>query len=126
MRLVHWLVILLASFLSPSQQNIPPVDTYRVVTSIQVSVVRDGKLHTTGITDTEQMETVLTYLRVTDPIPTTQVEPDSFRSECYTFTVFFSDGSSNCYTQIYHDYLKKNDARWQRIDPKAFLLFPAL
>lgn len=126
MRLVYWLVILLASFLSPNHQNVPQVDAYRVVTSIQVSVVRDGKLHTTAITDTEQMEMVLTYLRVTDPIPTAQVEPDSFRSECYTFTVFFSDGSSNCYRQIYHDYLKKNDARWQRIDPKAFLLFPAL
>ena len=126
MRLVHWLVILLVSFLSPNHQNVPQVDTYRVVTSIQVSVVRDGKLHTTAITDTEQMEMVLTYLRVTDPTPTAQVEPDSFRSECYTFTVLFSDGSCNCYQQIYHDYLKKNDARWQRIDPKAFLLFPAL
>ena len=126
MRFVHWVVILLASFLSPGHQEIPPADTYRVVTAIQVSVLRDGKLNAIGITDSEQMKKVLTYLRVTDPIPTTQVEPDSFRSECYTFTVFFSDGSSNCYTQIYHDYLKKNDARWQRIDPKAFLLFPAL
>jgi hypothetical protein len=126
MRLIHWLVILLASFLSPSQQEVPPADTYRVVTAIQVSVLRDGKLNTFGITDSEQMEKVLTYLRLTDPTPTAQVEPESFRSECYTFTVFFSDGSSNRYQQIYHDYLKKNDARWQRIDPKAFLLFPSL
>ena len=51
MRLVHWLVILLASFLSPSHQDIPPADTYRVVTAIQVSVLRDGKLYGPGVLD---------------------------------------------------------------------------
>lgn len=126
MRFVHWLVILLASFLSPGQQNIPHEDTCRVVTSIQVSIVRDGHFHTVSITDSEQMNAVLNYLRLTDPTSAPQYDPDSFRSERYTFTVHFSDGSSNCYQQIYHDYLQKNGSRWQRINPKAFLLFPAL
>ncbi len=126
MRLIHYLLILLATFLSPSHGAAPAPETNRVVTQIEVSIVQNGYTSTTTYTDDRQMEAILTYLRMTQPTGAMQYEPDSFRSDSYTFTVYFSDGSQNVYKQIYHDFLQKNTGRWQRIDPKADLLFPPL
>ena len=123
---IHFLLITLTAFLSPNSTATVTADTNRVVTQIDIPVMQDNPVTTTTYTDDRQMESILTYLRVTDPTAARQFEPDSFRSVSYTFTVHFSDGSQNIYRQIYHDYLQKNDGRWQRIGPKADLLFPPL
>lgn len=126
MRLIHCLLILLTTFLSPNYSAEPVPDSNRVVTRIEVTVIRDRKYFTETYTDSNQLEAILTYLRVTEPTVTTEFEPDSFRADCYTFTLFYSDGNQTVYRQIYHDYLQKNDGHWQRISPKAGLLFPSL
>ena len=126
MRLIHFLLIFLTSFLSPNYIAAPMPVTNRVVTRIDVTVIQDNHTSTTTYSDNQQMESILTYLRMTQPTAAMQFEPDSFRSDSYTFTVYFSDGSQNIYRQIYHDFLQKNAGRWQRIDPKADLLFPPL
>ena len=126
MRWIHFLMILLTSFLSPGHTAQPVPEGNRVVTQIEVIAVHNGQSASAVYTDSAQIESILTYLRVTDPSGTTQFEPDSFRADCYTFVIYFSDGSQNIYRQIYHDYLQKNDGRWQRIGPKADLLFPPL
>ena len=126
MRLIQYLLILLTAFLGPSHNAAPVPETNRVVTQIEVTVIRNGKTTNTVYSDDSQMEAILTYLRMTQPTAAIQMDPDSFRSDSYTFTVQFSDGSQNIYRQIYHDLLQKNTGRWQRIDPKADLLFPPL
>ena len=126
MRLIHYLLILLATFLSPSHGAAPTPETNRVVTQITVTAIRSDQTFSTAYTDDRQMEAILTYLRMTQPKGVMQFEPDSFRSDSYIFTVDFSDGSQNIYHQIYHDFLQKNAGRWQRIDPNADLLFPPL
>jgi len=126
MRLIHFLLVLLTSFLSPNHITAPAADTNRVVTQIEVTVIRNGETSTAAYTDSEQMEAILTYLRMTEPTFTAELAPDSFRADSYTFTLFFSDGSHTVYRQIYHDYLQKNDEHWRRISPKAGLLFPSL
>ena len=126
MRLIQYLLILLASFLSPSNGATPAPEAYRVVTQIEVTAVHNGQSATTVYTENRQMEAILTYLRMTQPTGAMEFEPDSFRSDSYTFTVYFSDGSQTVYQQIYHDFLQKDTGRWQRIDPKAGLLFPPL
>ena len=126
MRIIQYLLILLATFLSPSHGAAPAPETNRVVTQITVTVMRNDQTSTATFTDDRQMEAILTYLRMTLPTGAMEFEPDSFRSDSYVFTVDFSDGSQNVYRQIYHDYLQKNTGHWQRIDPKADLLFPPL
>ncbi len=126
MEWIRFLLILLTAFLSPNSVSTATPAANRVVTQIDVTVMQDNHATTITYTDDRQMESILTYLRVTDPMVTKQFEPDSFRSGSYTFTIYFSDGTQNIYRQIYHDYLQKNDGHWQRIGPKAGLLFPLL
>ena len=126
MRLIQYLLVLLASFLSPSNGAVPAPENYRVITQIEVTVIHNGQSSTTVYTENQQMEAILTYLRMTQPTGTMHYEPDSFRADSYTFTLHFSDGSQGIYRQIYHDFLQQDAGRWQRINPKAGLLFPPL
>ena len=125
MRLIHFLLVLLTSFLSPGYAA-EPTETYtnRVVTQIQITTVHDGQSTVKTYTGDDELESVLTYLRLTEPTVTTEYEPDSFRSDSYTFTLYYSDGNHTTYRQIYHDYLQKDSGPWQRIDAKAGLHFP--
>lgn len=126
MRLIHFFLILVTSFLSPNHIAAPAPDTNRVVTQIEVTAIHNGQISTATYTDSGQLESILTYLRLTEPTFTTEFEPDSFRADSYTFTLRYSDGSHTTYRQIYHDYLQKDSGRWQKISPKAGLLFPSL
>ena len=126
MRLIQYFLVLLASFLSPSNGAAPAPENYRVITQIEVTVVHDGQSDTTVYSESNQMEAILTYLRMTQPTGALQLEPDSFRADSYTFTLHFSDGNQGVYRQIYHDFLQQDAGRWQRIDPKAGLLFPPI
>ena len=125
MRCIQYLLIFLTAFLSPNHTETVVPAAHRVVTRIDVTVIHENQSTTATYTGS-QMESILTYLRLTEPTATTQFEPESFRSDTYTFTIYFSDGSQTVYRQIYHDYLQKNGGRWQRIAPKADLLFPPL
>ncbi len=125
MRLIHFLLVLLTSFLSPGHAAEPTqTDTSRVVTQIQITTVHDGQSTEKVYTGDDELESILTYLRLTAPRVKTEYEPDSFRSDSYTFTLYYSDGEHTTYRQIYHDYLQKDSGPWQRIDPKAGLHFP--
>ncbi len=126
MRLIHYLLILLATFLSPNYNAAPPTEPLRVVTKIDVTVIHDAQVSTASYTDNTQMKSILTYLRMTEPKGAMFFDPDSFRSDSFIFTIYFSDGSQTVYRQIYHDFLQKNHGRWQKLSPKADLHFPPL
>ena len=125
MRCIQYLLIFLTAFLSPSHMETAVPAAHRVVTRIDVTVIHESQSTTATYTG-NQMESILTYLRLTEPAATVHFEPDSFRADSYTFTFYFSDGTRSVYRQIYHDYLQKDGGRWQRIAPKADLLFPPL
>ena len=127
MRLIHFLLVLLTSFLGPGSAAEPTqTDTNRVVTQIQVTTVHDGQSIAKTYTGNDELESILTYLRLTAPTAKIEYEPDSFRSDSYTFILFYSDGNHTTYRQIYHDYLQKDSGPWQRIDAKAGLHFPPI
>ena len=126
-RLIHCLLIFLAGFLGANYTATPAVPApNRVVTQIQVTIMHDGVTTEKMYTDNESMESILTYLRLTDATTVTTIAPESFRSDTYRYTLTYSDGGITTYQQIHHEYLQKNNESWRTISPKADLLFPAL
>ena len=125
-RLIHCLLILATGFLGANYTASPaPPPPNRVVTQIQITVMHDGQTSEQIYTDNESMESILTYLRLTDATAVTGIDPESFRSDIYQYTLTYSDGGSTVYKQIHHDYLQRNSEPWRKISPKADLLFPA-
>ena len=95
---IRFLLILLTAFLSPNSAAATTPAANRVVTQIDVTVIADNHAATVTYTDDSQMESILTYLRLTDPLASKQFEPDSFRSDSYTFTVYFNENTVSCYS----------------------------
>jgi len=126
-RLIRYFLIFAASFLGASYTASPaaPVPN-RVVTQIQVTIMHNGETSEQTYTDNESMESILTYLRLTDATVVTTIAPESFRSDTYRYTLTYSDGGITTYQQIHHEYLQRNNESWRKISPKADLLFPAL
>ena len=93
------------------------VQTIRVVTGITVTAIRDRELTRKQIADSEEMETVLNYLRRLDPYFPTEISPDSFRTDAYEISISYSDGENTVYRQIYDQYFQVSDGSWRKIDP---------
>lgn len=89
----------------------------RVVTAIELTATRDGSLHSKTYTDSDTMGSILQYLRKLDPYTPTDIAPDSFRTDAYQITVFYSDGTQTVYRQIYDRYFQIPDGSWRLIDP---------
>ena len=75
-RLIRYLLILAAGFLGASYTVSPaaPVPN-RVVTKIQVTIMHDGETSEQIYTDNDSMESILTYLRLTDATVVTAIAP---------------------------------------------------
>ena len=93
-------------------------DTVRVVTSIEITATRDGRLLRRTFTDSEDLHSILQYLRKLDPYTPTELSPDSFRTDAYQILVFYSDGEQAVYRQIYDRYFQIPDGSWRVIDPQ--------
>lgn len=98
------------------EPNAPQV---RVVTGITVTATNNLETQTHTYTQNKEMCSILNYLRLLDPYVSVPLAPDTFRSDIYNITVFYSDGSQTQYNQIYHDYFQTNGGAWKRIDPKV-------
>ena len=93
-------------------------NTVRVVTSIEITATRDGRLLRRSFTDSGDMHAILQYLRKLDPYTATELSPDSFRTDAYQIRVIFSDGTQAVYRQIYDRYFQVPDGSWRVIDPR--------
>ena len=97
----------------------------RVVTQVQVAYTIDGQTQVKTYTDPEGMQSVLNYLRLVQKSNQTDIDPDSFRSDSYEITLFYSDGNRNTYRQLHDGFLQIDGGPWQRIETeKMELLFP--
>ncbi|MBO5953520.1 MAG: hypothetical protein J6Q53_05325 [Oscillospiraceae bacterium] len=89
----------------------------RIVTQVSVISTNEGQLYEKIYTAPEKMKVMLNYLRLLDPYTTTDITPDTFRTDAYEITVSYSDGTNTIYRQIYNQYLQEGDGAWKRIDP---------
>ena len=97
----------------------------RVVTRTQVVATVDGQTVDVTHTDSDKMESVLCYLRLLTQGKRVSLDPDSFRSDSYEITLFYSDGQHTTYRQLHTDYLQIDDGPWREIESvKMELLFP--
>ena len=122
------ILILLCSTLSGcSRADTPQQPVCRVVTQIDVAAAHDGTVSYHTFTDSENMETLLNYLRQLHPGTTTDIEAGTFRTDAYEITVSYSDGNQTTYYQIYNDFLKKDHGAWKQVDTdQGATLFPIL
>ena len=118
--------LLLAALLSGcARRKLPQGPMCRVVTHIQVAYTIDGRTETKTYTEPKEMESVLCYLRLLEKGNRTDIDPDSFRSDTYEITVFYSDGQHNTYRQLHDQLLQADSGPWRKIETeKMELLFP--
>ena len=108
-----------------SRSKTPAGPMCRVVNQAQVIATVDGQTYEFHHTDAKKMESVLCYLRLLQKGKKADIDPDSFRSDSYRITIYYSDGQSTTYRQLHTDFLQIDDGPWQRIEgAKMELLFP--
>ena len=122
--LIHSLVILLCSMLHRGYTREIPREHHRVVTQVQVSATHLGRTQVRAYAQPQDMEQVLTYLRLLDPYPQADIDPETFRSDTYEIVLYRSDGSTATYRQISQDFLQEENGPWYRIVPGTPLHFP--
>ena len=106
-------------------RRIPTGPMCRVVTQVQVKATAEGQSWENTYTDSPRIESVLCYLRLLKEGKSSAIDPDSFRSDTYEITLFYSDGQRTTYRQLYRDFLQKDEGPWKKIEgAKIELLFP--
>ncbi len=97
----------------------------RVVTQVKVAATAEGHTWENTYANSPQMESVLCYLRLLKKGRPADIDPDSFRSDSYEITLFYSDGQHTTYRQLHSDYLQTDGGAWKKIEgAKMELLFP--
>lgn len=118
---LHGVLILLSALLQMPVRP-APVENHRVVT--RITVVEDGNSATAQTySDTDEMEAILTYLRLLEPGARALIAPETFRTPACDFVLTYSDGTQSTYSRLHDEYLKKDDGIWRRISAKDGLLF---
>ena len=108
-----------------TESKIPAGPMCRVVTQVQVAATIDGETYVRTYTDSPRMESVLCYLRLLERGRRSDIDPDSFRSDIFEITVFYSDGQQTGYRQLHDQLLQVDNGPWQIIKKaKLELLFP--
>ena len=127
-RLFLFLLIILSLPLTGcSKADLPLQPLCRTVTQVSVTASHNGAVTYHTYTESEKMETMLNYLRLLFPDTSANIEPETFRSDAYRITVNYSDGNHSTYYQIYNDFLKKDDGKWQKIAAdQGAALYPIL
>lgn len=124
----YCLLLIAILFLSGCTHYAPPYENHpvRVVTAIDVTTTQQGEIYRFRYSSNEKMEAILKYLRSLEPDQFTPIEPDSFRTDAYEIILTLSDGSKTVYHQIYDEYLKKDNGRWQAINRAKGASLPQL
>ena len=108
-----------------TSKDVPIGPMCRVVNQVRVTATVDGQTTENTYTEPEQIGSVLCYLRLLQKGNRTDIDPDSFRSDSYEITLFYSDGQHTTYRQLHTDYLQVDDGPWREIESvKMELLFP--
>ena len=117
-----WLPVLLWGC---AKEEAPIGPMCRVVTQIRVSATVDGGASIKTYTQPREMESILCYLRLLEKGNRADIDPDSFRSDSYEITVYYSDGQRTTYRQLHDQLLQTDDGPWQVIEAeKMEVLFP--
>lgn len=75
-------------------------------------------------TKSAKMKAILSYLRWLRPQFGADCDPERIPGDEYTITVTLSDGEQEVYQQKTNGYLRKDDGRWENIDPeKGIMLY---
>lgn len=90
---------------------------YRAVTAVDIAFNHDDMQLTRHYTDSEKMESVLLYLRLTKPVSKAQALPPLSGDDIYQISVHLSDGETKYFYQAQHRYLLRPDRTWTLIDP---------
>ena len=98
---------------------------HRVVTGVAVEYHRGNKILRRHYTKTENVQSILNYLRILEPFG--PVIPEEGDADSCRSTVEFSSGPDTVYEQRGSSYICCNDGDWEQIDSnRATLLFPML
>ena len=75
-------------------------------------------------TKSAKMKAILSYLRWLRPQFGADCDPEQLPGDEYTITVTLSDGTEEIYEQKTNGYLRKDEGRWENIDPeKGIMLY---
>ena len=106
-------------------RKMPTGPMCRVVNRIQVAATGDGHTEVRTYTGSREMESVMCYLRLLEKGRQVDIDPDSFRSDSYEITVFYSDGAFTTYRQLHDQLLQTDGGPWYLVQKaKLELLFP--
>ena len=99
------------------KNNSKNVSLCRVVTRIDITCKHEDLQIERHYTNTEKIESVLTYLRLLRPLSLAQDDPDRIDADIYEITVHLSDGARRVYRQKAHRYISKDFRAWKDVDP---------
>ena len=75
-------------------------------------------------TNSAKKKAILNYLRWLRPQFGADCDPEQIPGDEYTITVTLSDGEQEVYEQKTNGYLRKDEGRWENIDPeKGIMLY---
>ena len=95
-----------------------------VVEKVEVDANYRGETLHRIYTKGDKMTAVLNYLRWLRPQYKADCDPEIIPGDEYTITITLSDGQQEIYRQKTNGYLRKNDGRWENIDPeKGVMLY---
>ncbi len=118
-------IILLTSFLQPGvHPALPPAPPHRVVTEIRVEYTHGGTVSGYTYRKPEDLETILTYLRLIERRDPVAIDPDTFRADVWDFRLSLSDGTYAAYRQLHREYLQYRGGPWRRVICADDLQFP--
>ena len=95
-----------------------------VVEKVEVTSHHGDETLERTYTKSAKMSAILNYLRWLRPQFGADCDPEQIPGDAYTITVTLSDGEQEVYQQKTNGYLRKDDGRWENIDPeKGIMLY---
>jgi hypothetical protein len=95
-----------------------------VVERVEVTSQHGAETLERTYTKSVKMKAILNYLRWLRPQFGADCDPEQIPGDEYIITVTLSDGEQEIYQQKTNGYLRKNEGRWENIDPeKGIMLY---
>ena len=115
-------LLLLAMFSGCGCQRKEPLAV--VVEKVEVVSHHGDETLERTYTKSAKMSAILNYLRWLRPQFGADCDPEQIPGDEYTITVTLSDGEQEVYEQKTNGYLRKDEGRWENIDPeKGVMLY---
>lgn len=109
-----FLICLVSVLVAPRSAGKKPACA--VVTRAELSCTYNEHQLERLYTSQEKLGAVLTYLRLLDPMPAQDTDPEMLAGERYRILLTLSDGSQRLYLQHSYRYLSADRNPWQAID----------